>query len=188
MSRTWSSRPPAAATRWQNGRSSPRRWRSRHYRAPTWSRGVHAADWNQALRTLAVAVPDDRPSIAVLDEVPWLVEQDGEFEGALQTVWDRYLSAKPVLLLLVGSDLSVMEALQTYGRPFFGRAATMPVRPLHVADIADMTGLGAADAIDALLITGGFPRAGPRLATGNGPCGIPAGIVDEPAVAAAGGG
>src|SRR5580765_1765130 len=120
--------------------------------------GLRTDDWNQALRALSIAVPDDRPSIVVLDEVPWLLEQDGEFEGALQTVWDRHLSAKPVLLLLVGSDLSVMQALQTYGRPFFGRAATMAVRPLHLADIADMTGLGPADAIDALLVTGGFPE------------------------------
>ncbi|WP_407695972.1 ATP-binding protein [Sphaerimonospora thailandensis] len=120
--------------------------------------GVQPGDWNQALRTLALAVPDDAPSIAVIDEVPWLVEQDREFEGALQTVWDRHLSAKPVLLILVGSDLSVMEALQSYGRPFFGRAAKMTVRPLHPADVAVMTGLDAADAIDAFLITGGFPE------------------------------
>ncbi|GAA3824018.1 ATP-binding protein [Streptomyces coacervatus] len=120
--------------------------------------GLQAADWNQALRSLAVAVPDDTPSIAVIDEVPWLVEQDKEFEGALQTVWDRYLSAKPVLLILVGSDMSVMEALQSHGRPFFGRAAKMTVRPLHLADVQTMTGLGAADAVDALLITGGFPE------------------------------
>ncbi|MEV6956465.1 ATP-binding protein [Streptomyces sp. NPDC051183] len=120
--------------------------------------GLQAADWNQALRSLAVAIPDDTPSIAVLDEVPWLVEQDGEFEGALQTVWDRHLSAKPVLLILVGSDMSVMEALPSYGRPFFGRAAKMTVQPLHLADVQAMTGLDAAEAVDALLITGGFPE------------------------------
>jgi uncharacterized protein len=120
--------------------------------------GLQAGDWNQALRALALAVPDDTPSIAVLDEVPWLVEQDREFEGALQTVWDRHLSAKPLLLILVGSDLSVMEALQSYGRPFFGRAAKMMVNPLHLADVQAMTGLDAAAAIDALLITGGFPE------------------------------
>ncbi|MFJ3840147.1 ATP-binding protein [Streptomyces sp. NPDC090054] len=120
--------------------------------------GLQASDWNQALRSLAVAIPDDVPSIAVLDEVPWLVEQDGEFEGALQTVWDRHLSAKPVLLILVGSDMSVMEALQSYGRPFFGRAAKMTVQPLHLADVQAMTGLDAAETVDALLITGGFPE------------------------------
>ncbi|GAB2896570.1 ATP-binding protein [Streptomyces mayteni] len=120
--------------------------------------GVEVGDWNQALRSLALALPDDAPSIVVIDEVPWLVEQDGEFEGALQTAWDRHLSAKPVLLILVGSDMSVMEALQSYGRPFFGRAAKMTVRPLHVADVREMTNLAAADAVDAWLITGGFPE------------------------------
>ncbi|AZQ37136.1 ATP-binding protein [Streptomyces cyaneochromogenes] len=120
--------------------------------------GLQAQDWNQALRSLALAVPDDSPSIAVIDEVPWLVEQDPEFEGALQTVWDRHLSAKPVLVLLVGSDTSVMEALQSYGRPFFGRAATMTVRPLNLADVQAMTALDAAGAVDAQLITGGFPE------------------------------
>jgi hypothetical protein len=115
-------------------------------------------DWNRALRMLDAAIPADRPSVAVIDEIPWIVAQDSEFEGALQTVWDRQLSAKPVLLILVGSDLSVMEALTTYGRPFFGRAAKMTVRPLHLADVASMTRLAPADAIDALLITGGFPE------------------------------
>ncbi|WP_340558991.1 ATP-binding protein [Streptomyces sp. GSL17-111] len=120
--------------------------------------GLEAGDWNSALRSLALAVPDDVPSVAVIDEVPWLVEQDPEFEGALQTAWDRHLSAKPVLLLLVGSDMSVMEALQTYGRPFFGRAAKMTVHPLNLADVQTRTGLDAAGSVDALLITGGFPE------------------------------
>ncbi|MFR9753290.1 ATP-binding protein [Nocardia sp. 004] len=120
--------------------------------------GMSAADWNQALRTLAIALPDDIASIVVIDEVPWLVAQDSEFEGALQTVWDRHLSAKPVLLLLVGSDISVMEALQSHGRPFFGRATKMTVAPLHLADVQTMTELSAAESVDALLITGGFPE------------------------------
>ncbi|MQS07609.1 ATP-binding protein [Streptomyces alkaliphilus] len=120
--------------------------------------GTGARDWNAALRSLAAALPDDTPTIVVLDEVPWLIEQDTEFEGALQTVWDHHLSAKPVLLVLVGSDLSVMEALQTYGRPFFGRAGRMVVRPLNLADVRAMTELPAAEAVDALLITGGFPE------------------------------
>lgn len=128
--------------------------------------GLQAGDWNQALRSLTAALPDDAPSIAVIDEVPWLVEQDREFEGALQTVWDRHLSAKPVLLILVGSDISVMEALQSHGRPFFGRAAKMTVHPLHLADVQTMTGLAAAEAVDALLITGGFPEIVQSWTTG----------------------
>lgn len=54
--------------------------------------------------------------------------------------------------------MSVMEALQTHGRPFFGRARKMTVQPLHLGDVQAMTGLDAAEAVDALLITGGFPE------------------------------
>jgi hypothetical protein len=46
------------------------------------------------------------PSIAVIDEVPWLVEQDQEFAGALQPVWDRHLSAK-LVQLVIGTMLDV---------------------------------------------------------------------------------
>ncbi|MFE3261468.1 ATP-binding protein [Nocardia sp. NPDC059229] len=63
-----------------------------------------------------------------------------------------------MLLVLVGSDIAVMEALQTHGRPSFGRAAKMTVAPLHLADVQTMTELPAAEALDALLITGGFPE------------------------------
>jgi AAA+ ATPase superfamily predicted ATPase len=120
--------------------------------------GLEPSDWNQALRSLAVALPDDVPAIVVLDELPWLTEQDPELEGALQTVWDRHLADKPLLLVLVGSDLSVMSALQEHGRPFFGRARPLRIDPLDVADVAEATQLDAADAIDAYLVSGGFPE------------------------------
>jgi AAA+ ATPase superfamily predicted ATPase len=129
--------------------------------------GAVGSDWNQVLRSVAIAVPEKTPSIVVLDEVPWLVEQDHEFEGALQTVWDRYLSARPVLLLLVGSDLSTMQSLQEYGRPFHGRAACMLVRPLNPADVRQMTALDPPEAIDAFLITGGFPEIVQRWESGT---------------------
>ena len=71
--------------------------------------------------------------------------------------WDRELSRKPVLLILVGSDLSMMEALTSYGRPFHQRGTQLRVGPLNPADIAAMTGLAAAGAFDAALVTGGLP-------------------------------
>lgn len=114
-------------------------------------------NWAAALRQLAGILPDDRASVVVLDEVPYLMDDEGAFESVLQRAWDRELSRKPVLLLLIGSDLSMMEALTSYGRPFHQRAAEMPVGPLNPADVAAMTGLGAADAFDATLVTGGLP-------------------------------
>jgi uncharacterized protein len=113
--------------------------------------------WHVAFRRLADALSDDQPAIVVIDEIPWLTQQDPAAEGALQTVWDRYLSRKPVLLVLVGSDLAMMEHLSSYGRPFHQRAIEMVLDPLDPADVADMLRLSAADAFDAYVITGGLP-------------------------------
>lgn len=120
--------------------------------------GAAPTSWDNALRMLAQLLPADRPSVVVLDEIPYLTRHVEGFEGSLQTVWDRIMSRKPVLLLLVGSDLSIMEALNTYERPFYQRGNPVLIEPLTVADVQEMTGLSPAQAIDARLITGGMPR------------------------------
>jgi AAA+ ATPase superfamily predicted ATPase len=120
--------------------------------------GTAPTSWDNALRMLGQLLPADRPSVVVLDELPYLTRHVEGFEGSLQTVWDRIISRKPVLLLLVGSDLSIMEALNTYERPFYQRGNPVLIEPLTVADVQEMTGLPPAQAIDARLVTGGMPR------------------------------
>ncbi|WP_277212025.1 ATP-binding protein [Isoptericola croceus] len=115
------------------------------------------ATWSVALQLLASALPTDRPSIVVLDEMPYLVRADPSFEGALQRAFDRLFSRLPVLLVLVGSDLATMEQINTYGRPFYQRATEMVVPPLNPADVSSLLSLDASDALDAYLVTGGLP-------------------------------
>ncbi|GLZ00686.1 ATP-binding protein [Actinoplanes sp. NBRC 103695] len=112
--------------------------------------------WGDMLRVLAGALPD-RPCIVVLDELPWLAEQDETFDGQLQVVWDRLLSRRPILLLLLGSDLHMMQRLTAYDRPFYGRADNLVLGPLNLAETAEAAGVAGSDAIDAHLITGGLP-------------------------------
>ncbi|BCJ46273.1 ATPase AAA [Actinoplanes ianthinogenes] len=114
-------------------------------------------NWSAALRQLAGVLPDDQPSVVVIDEVPYLMEKVDAFEGILQRAWDRELSRKPVLLVLVGSDLSMMEALGSYGRPFHQRGREMVLGPLNPAEVGTMLGLEPAAAFDATLVTGGLP-------------------------------
>ena len=113
--------------------------------------------WTSAFQMLAAALPTDRASVVVLDEMPYLVRADPTFEGALQRAFDRQFSRLPVLLILVGSDLATMEQINTYGRPFYQRATEMVVPPLNPADVASLLALQPADAIDAYLVTGGLP-------------------------------
>jgi len=77
-------------------------------------------------------------------------------EGALQAAWDRLLARWPVLLLL-GSDLHMMERLTGYDRPFYGRADNLALGPLNPLDTGRALGLEAVEAVDAHLICGGLP-------------------------------
>jgi uncharacterized protein len=114
-------------------------------------------NWSAALRQLAGVLPDDRPSIVVIDELPYLVERIDAFEGILQRAWDRDFSGKPVLLILIGSDLAMMESIGSYGRPFHQRGKEMVLGPLNPAEVGEMLGLDPADAFDAAVVTGGLP-------------------------------
>ena len=113
--------------------------------------------WDAALTLLSGVLPQDRPSVVVLDEMPYLAQEDPAFEGTLQKVFDRTLSRLPVLLVLIGSDIAMMEALNTYGRPFYQRGTEMVIPPLNPAEVAEMLRLPAADAFDAYLVSGGLP-------------------------------
>lgn len=113
--------------------------------------------WDAAFDVLAAALPADRVSVLVIDEVPYLMDAGGAFEGMLQRAWDRVLETKPVLLVLIGSDLSMMEALNSYGRPFHQRGREMVLGPLNPAEVGRMLGLEPAEAFDAALVTGGLP-------------------------------
>ena len=114
--------------------------------------------WDGALTLLDSALPNDQVSVVVIDEFPYLTDEDAAIEGTFQKHWDRHLSKKPVLLLLVGSNLAAMEALDTPGRPLFERGAEMVVPPLNPREIADIVKSPTPEeAFDAYLITGGMP-------------------------------
>ncbi|WP_100448700.1 ATP-binding protein [Glycomyces xiaoerkulensis] len=129
---------------------------------------VPAENWVGLFRAIDDLVSDE-PVVIVLDEVPWLAEQDETFDGALQLAWDRYLGRKPVLLCLLGSDLHMMERLTSYDRPFYGRSDNMELRPLNPAETAEFTGLDGADAIEAQLLSGGLPGVVSRWPSGTPP-------------------
>lgn len=140
---------------------------------------VELGSWEAALRLLATSVPDSG-SIIVLDELPYLTVGDPAFEGTLQKMFDRELSRRRVLLVGIGSDLSMMEALNAYGRPFHQRATEMLVPPLSPAEVASMLHLSPAEAFDAYLVTGGLPLVCGEWDAGRDLWGYLAEVLDEP--------
>ena len=120
---------------------------------------VTFASWPAALRAAIADASAEHPAIVVLDEVPYLTEQDPGFAADLQTAWDRWLQGSPVLLVCVGSDVRMMEQLVEERSPLHGRPTKeMRVAPLDPAAVGQITGAtDPADAIDRYLVVGGFP-------------------------------
>ncbi|HSZ14215.1 MAG TPA: ATP-binding protein [Solirubrobacteraceae bacterium] len=114
--------------------------------------------WEAALTIAASDASAAQPIVLVIDELPFLIESEPAIEAIIQKQWDRRLEAQPVLLLLIGSDVSMMAALNDYGRPLYGRLTEMTVGPLSPAAIGDMLDLSPTATLDAYLAIGGFPR------------------------------
>lgn len=125
------------------------------------SAGLRFESWEAALGFASVGATQERPVVIVLDEFPYLVQTDTEaaIESAINAAWERTLSRRPVMLVLVGSDLSMMNMLTEYGRPLYGRPTrTLTVEPLGIAEVSEALQVSAVEAIDAYHVIGGFPR------------------------------
>lgn len=126
--------------------------------APTVRAGARFDTWDAALAVIASQAERASPSVVVLDELPHLIEQDPSVEGAIQTAWDRHLRDAPVMLIVIGSDVSMMAALTEHRRPLYGRpTTTIHLLPLSPTEVANMLNLEPAAALDAYLMVGGFP-------------------------------
>lgn len=115
--------------------------------------------WEAAFELIAGRASRASPAIVVIDELPWLTEGDPGLEGTLQKVWDLSLERRAaVLLIVIGSDLAMMEALTEYGRPLHGRPTKeLVVQPFSPLEVAKLLKLDGARALDAYLVVGGFP-------------------------------
>lgn len=131
-------------------------------------RGTAFTSWEAALSAVAMSGDGDA-CVVVLDELPYLVDGRPDVEAQLQHVWDQVLEHHPVLLVAIGSDLAMMSALTGYGRPLFGRPTReIVLGPLTVAELADLLDLAPAEAMEAMLVVGGFPLVAQSWVPGLG--------------------
>ncbi|MDS0223791.1 ATP-binding protein [Haloarcula sp. S1AR25-5A] len=88
-------------------------------------------DWEALLETLG-----EENAVVVIDEFPFLIEEDESLPSRIQRVWDMELQETGMTLVLVGSSISVMEDKVLSGSaPLYGRrTATIDLKPLEVAD------------------------------------------------------
>jgi uncharacterized protein len=121
--------------------------------------GVSYDSWAAALRAAVQGLTPAQPAVVVIDELPYLTELDPGFAADLQKAWDRALHQAAILLVCVGSDVRMMEALVGERSPLHGRPTReMRIAALDPAAVAQITRApSAAEAFDRYLIVGGLP-------------------------------
>jgi AAA+ ATPase superfamily predicted ATPase len=126
-----------------------------------------AVSWTTLLRHFsagAVVAQADGKAALVLDEFPYLVAQSPELPSVLQAWWDEEGAHAPVFVVLCGSQLSVMAALENQSAPLHGRfnAGRIRLEPMSYADVAEFyvggAGYGPREKLLMYGAFGGTPR------------------------------
>lgn len=110
--------------------------------------------WNAAANILG-----PQRHILVLDELPYAAETDPAMLSALQHAWDRHFQQSKLVIVLCGSQIKAMEALQFHQSPLFGRlTGQWHLQPLSFSTLPEFfPDWSAEERVAVYAIVGGVP-------------------------------
>jgi uncharacterized protein len=131
-----------------------------HDQAPA-DPGFTYYDWDELFREMARLVSgSDRKQVIILDEFTYAIDAYPDLPFKLQAAWDHQLKDKPIMLVLSGSHVGMMEeGILAQRSPLYGRATgLLKMTPLPFKDVrALFPGYDVAACIALYSVLGGVP-------------------------------
>ncbi len=89
-------------------------------------------NWSQLFKSFLGRVKER--TAVIIDEFPYLVKDNKAIPSEFQKIWDMHLSkSDKIMLILIGSSISMMEKLLGRKSPLFGRrTAQLEIKPLDI--------------------------------------------------------
>jgi hypothetical protein len=116
-------------------------------------------DWIEVFSYLKTKTTD-MPLVFVIDEYPYLTENDKSTSSLFQKGWDEYLKNTKIFLILSGSSIAMMESeTLNQSAPLFGcRTGQILVDPLNFSQSRKFFPENSfSDFLNIYTITGGMP-------------------------------
>lgn len=114
--------------------------------------------WDDALEYLGERLAGER-LVVVVDEFPYLLEENDSLTSYLQSFVDERLSETESMLVLCGSSVSVMESdVLGHESPLYGRrTGQIDLQPFSFRQARDVIEYALPTAIRSYAVTGGTP-------------------------------
>ena len=89
--------------------------------------------WTDLFRYFAEKAKEK--TVLIIDEFPYLIEQNDSIPSYFQKFVDEYLKEKDLMMILCGSSISMMEDLMAYKNPLYGRrTGQIDLKPFRFKD------------------------------------------------------
>lgn len=115
-------------------------------------------NWTQMFKSITSRIKER--TVIIIDEFPYLVHEDKSIPSEFQKIWDMHISkSENIMLILVGSSVSMMEKLLGKKSPLFGRrTAQLEIKPVDIFLAGEfLPNYNIADRIKAYGCVDGIP-------------------------------
>lgn len=131
---------------------------------PALRSGADFPSWEDLFEYVTERTEDDR-FLFVIDEFPYLAQEDSGLTSVLQSLWDQRWKDGSFKLLLCGSHITFMQRLEDHDQPLHGRrTARLQISPFSHRDVAGFVpDYDARDRLCTYGIFGGVPGHLDRL-------------------------